>query len=154
MGAADETSLPGPADDALRIGDVERAAAAAALARHWAAGRLNSEEFEQRTAAAWDARTASVLSELFRDLPTDLAPSVQGRSGRGALARELARLATRARATSGRRLAAGAAVAALAVVGAGGGVAAGGEHEERGCRTVQVGQQDAGDRDCVTAESR
>lgn len=155
MGTADHTCGPGPADDALRIGDAERAAAAAALARHWTAGRLNAEEFEQRTAAAWDARTASMLSELFCDLPVDLAVPVGGRFWRSPVARQaLVRLATRARATSRRRLAAGATVAALAVVGAGGAAAAGGEHDERPCGTVQAAQQDAGDRDCEAAQGR
>lgn len=155
MGTADHTPQPGPADDALRIGDAERAAAAAALARHWTAGRLDAEEFEQRTAAAWNARTGSALSELFRDLPADLAVAVASRSWRSPVAREaLARLATRATATSRRRLAAGATVAALAVVGAGGALAAGGEHDERPCRTVQAAQQDPGDGECLAAEGR
>ncbi len=57
---------PGPE---LRIGDAEREAAVAALGEHYVAGRLTKEEYDERSAAAWQARTGSELAPLFRDLP-------------------------------------------------------------------------------------
>ncbi len=53
----------------LRIGDTEREAAVAALSEHFAAGRLNKEEYDERTAAAFTARTSGALAPLFIDLP-------------------------------------------------------------------------------------
>jgi hypothetical protein len=53
----------------LRIGDAEREAAIAALGEHYAAGRLTKEEYDERAARAWAARTGSALWPLFADLP-------------------------------------------------------------------------------------
>lgn len=53
----------------LRIGDREREAAVSALGEHYVAGRLTKEEFDERTAVAWRARTSSQLAPLFVDLP-------------------------------------------------------------------------------------
>ena len=53
----------------LRIGDAERDAAVTALGEHFAAGRIDAQEFEDRSSAAWAARSASALSPLFEDLP-------------------------------------------------------------------------------------
>ena len=55
--------------DSLRIGDAERDAAIAALARHFADGRLTQDEHEDRTAQALRARTGGDLRLLFNDLP-------------------------------------------------------------------------------------
>jgi hypothetical protein len=62
-----------------RIGDVERDAAIAALAEHYAAGRITKEEYDERSGFALRDRTASDLRPLFVDLP----PST-GRTGSGA----------------------------------------------------------------------
>ena len=59
-----------------RIGDAERAAAADALADHYAAGRLTHEEFDERVAQVWTAKTNSHLSPLFIDLPAPGGPAV------------------------------------------------------------------------------
>jgi hypothetical protein len=56
-------------NDSLRIGDAERDAAIAALARHFADGRLTQEEHEERTGLALKARTGADLRVLFADLP-------------------------------------------------------------------------------------
>ena len=56
-------------NDSLRIGDVERDGAIAALARHFADGRLTQDEHEERTARALKARTGADLRVLFADLP-------------------------------------------------------------------------------------
>ncbi|HEY2552204.1 MAG TPA: DUF1707 domain-containing protein, partial [Streptosporangiaceae bacterium] len=53
----------------LRAGDADRDAAAATLREHYAQGRLNLEEFNQRLDAAFAATTHRQLSQLTRDLP-------------------------------------------------------------------------------------
>lgn len=52
----------------LRIGEAERAAACDALAEHYAAGRLDPAELEDRLARAVAARTQADLRVLFVDL--------------------------------------------------------------------------------------
>jgi len=64
----------------LRIGDAERDRAIAALGDHFAAGRLNTEEFEQRVDQAIQARFNDDLEPLFVDLPRTVEPSVDSRS--------------------------------------------------------------------------
>lgn len=53
----------------VRIGDQERSAAAAALGEHFTEGRLDREEYDERTEAVWSAKTSSDLAPLFADLP-------------------------------------------------------------------------------------
>jgi hypothetical protein len=53
----------------LRIGTAERERAASDLSEHLAAGRLTTEEFDERVQRVYAARTASDLQPLFRDLP-------------------------------------------------------------------------------------
>jgi hypothetical protein len=55
--------------DTMRIGDHERDQAAAALAHHYAQGRLSVAEHEERMTLALKARTAADLQALFVDLP-------------------------------------------------------------------------------------
>jgi uncharacterized protein DUF1707 len=64
-----------PTGPELRIGDSEREAAVAALGDHYAAGRLSKEEYDERAARAWEARTRSALWPLFSDLPRPAAQS-------------------------------------------------------------------------------
>lgn len=56
-------------DDNMRIGDSEREAAVTELQNHHAAGRLSTEEFNDRMGKALEAKTGSELSALFYDLP-------------------------------------------------------------------------------------
>jgi len=56
-------------DHLLRIGDVERDSAIGALGDHFAAGRIDQDEFGSRTDAALAAKTRSDLVRLFSDLP-------------------------------------------------------------------------------------
>jgi hypothetical protein len=53
----------------MRIGNAEREAAVRALGEHYAQGRLDQQEYEERTSAAYAARTSDDLAPLFEDLP-------------------------------------------------------------------------------------
>ncbi|WP_026413694.1 DUF1707 SHOCT-like domain-containing protein [Actinomadura oligospora] len=59
---------PGTPDD-LRVGDAERDAVALALHEHFAAGRLDRAELDERLGAALAARTLGDLRGVVRDLP-------------------------------------------------------------------------------------
>lgn len=54
----------------LRISDHDREQTAAAIREHYAAGRLDSNEFEERLQAAYAARTQGELNALTADLPS------------------------------------------------------------------------------------
>ena len=58
-----------PDPRSIRIGNAEREQAVTALGDHFAQGRFNPEEFEERMTAAYAARTAHDLDRLFEDLP-------------------------------------------------------------------------------------
>jgi hypothetical protein len=65
----------------LRVSDADRDRAIAELSEHYQAGRLTTEEFEDRTGRALQARTAAdldraiaELASLFTDLPRRQAP--------------------------------------------------------------------------------
>lgn len=53
----------------IRIGDSERDQAVSDLGDHFAAGRLNREEFDDRADQAMQARFSTELAPLFADLP-------------------------------------------------------------------------------------
>ncbi len=53
----------------LRASDADRDRVADALQRHTAEGRLTLDEFDQRTAAAYAARTIGDLDAITADLP-------------------------------------------------------------------------------------
>ena len=69
----------------VRVSDEEREFAAESLRHHYAAGRLESDELEERIERAYDAKTRADLYALFADLPSD----------RGRRARDRARAANR-----------------------------------------------------------
>jgi hypothetical protein len=60
------TNFP-PGD--LRVSDAERDRAVSELSEHFQQGRLTSEEFDERSGRALQARTGSDLQDLFADLP-------------------------------------------------------------------------------------
>lgn len=53
----------------MRVGDAERDEAARALGDHFASGRLDRAEYDERLEQAFAARTGNDLAALFRDLP-------------------------------------------------------------------------------------
>jgi hypothetical protein len=58
----------------LRVSDADRDRAIAELSEHYQAGRLTTEELEDRTGRALQARTTADLAVLFTDLPRRQAP--------------------------------------------------------------------------------
>jgi hypothetical protein len=64
----------------LRIGDAERDRAISELGDHFAAGRLTTEEFEQRVDQAIRARFNDDLEPLLVDLPRTAEPTVDSQS--------------------------------------------------------------------------
>lgn len=58
----------GPHDE-VRIGDVEREHAQSTLSDHYAAGRLDHDEYSERLDRIWAARTRRELDPVFSDLP-------------------------------------------------------------------------------------
>jgi hypothetical protein len=62
-----------------RIGDAEREVATARLGDHFAAGRLDHEEYDERLDAIWSARTTGDLDQLFEDLPRAITHVVPAR---------------------------------------------------------------------------
>lgn len=60
---------PAGVSGAQRIGNHEREAAVAALQTHHAEGRIDSQEYEERSVQVQNARTWEQLHHLFVDLP-------------------------------------------------------------------------------------
>jgi hypothetical protein len=56
-------------DDRMRISDADREQVTARLREHYAAGRLTSEELEERITAALNAKTYGDLRRIMVDLP-------------------------------------------------------------------------------------
>ena len=54
----------------MRVSDAEREAAAAQLRDHFASGRLDSDDLDERLTAAFAAKTRGDLDALFTDLPS------------------------------------------------------------------------------------
>jgi hypothetical protein len=54
----------------MRVSDAEREAAAAELREHFASGRLDQAELDERLSAVFAARTRGDLNALFADLPS------------------------------------------------------------------------------------
>ena len=65
-----ESQLPQPSPEpGLRASDADREHLVDELEKHTIAGRLTTEEFEQRTQQAYAAKTMGELDALHRDLP-------------------------------------------------------------------------------------
>ncbi len=65
-------SQAGVPDPNVRASDADRERIVEQLRQHTADGRLTMDEFEERMAAAYAAKTYRDLAELTRDLPVDL----------------------------------------------------------------------------------
>ena len=63
----------------MRLSDLDRDRAVARLSEHYAAGRLDKDEFDERSDAIWTARTTADLEPIF----ADLAPLPLDRPRRG-----------------------------------------------------------------------
>ena len=78
------------AGNEMRVSDADREAAAAELQEHFASGRLNQDELDDRLAAAFAAKTRGDLDAVFADLPSsgnrasDAWASAAGTAGAGA----------------------------------------------------------------------
>ena len=72
---------PGRASSDLRVSDAERQAVADQLSKHFADGRLDQAEFDDRVARAMSAKTRADLNGLFDDLPDTSGPSQAGAQG-------------------------------------------------------------------------
>jgi hypothetical protein len=59
----------------LRAADTDRAAVATVLGEHMSAGRLTLEEYDERLARAYAAKTYGELAELTADLPATPRPA-------------------------------------------------------------------------------
>lgn len=59
-------------EDHLRLSDADRIHALQSLSNHFTDGRLDSEEFDERTRAVTSARTIGELRPIFDDLPGGL----------------------------------------------------------------------------------
>jgi len=64
------------ADQHMRVSDAERQEVADRLAEHFASGRLDQAEFDDRIGRAMGAKTRADLGGLFADLPETGAPVV------------------------------------------------------------------------------
>jgi hypothetical protein len=72
----------------LRISDADRDQAIARLSEHFQAGRLTTEEFDERSGKALQAKTGRELAVLFTDLPPAQAGAAQaGTAQAGTVAR-------------------------------------------------------------------
>jgi Domain of unknown function (DUF1707) len=63
-------------DQHLRVSDAERQQVVDRLAQHFAEGRLDQAEFDERSSRAMTAKTRADLGGLFDDLPETGAPAV------------------------------------------------------------------------------
>jgi hypothetical protein len=72
------------ADQHLRVSDAERQAVADRLGEHYADGRLDQAEFDERVGRAMSAKTRADLSGLFDDLPEPMGSPNAGGPDTGA----------------------------------------------------------------------
>src|SRR6202042_3334396 len=74
-------------DDPIRASDADREVVVATLREAYTAGRLNLDEFDERTTAAYESKTWGDLRKLTADLPSQpiLGGDIPGRLFRYAL---------------------------------------------------------------------
>jgi hypothetical protein len=87
---SEEQSQPPPASAGVRASDEDRERLISELNEHTVAGRLTTEELEDRLRAAYAARTTGELDALRRDLPlTDRQTALSHAARRSHLTRRL-----------------------------------------------------------------
>jgi len=67
-----------PRDRGLRASDHDRDAVGDVLRRQHVAGRLDTDEFEERYVSCLQAKTYAELDQLIADLPTEAEPAFAG----------------------------------------------------------------------------
>ena len=75
------TATKGYPSGSMRVSDADRDRAIAELSEHYQAGRITTEEFEDRSGRALQARTTADLADLFTDLPRRQAPMTGATTG-------------------------------------------------------------------------
>lgn len=80
-------------EDLLRVGDIERRQVGELLSRHFADGRLNADELDERMGRAMGAKTRADLDGLLVDLPRFAEPVPAARRRRNVQPLVLAALA-------------------------------------------------------------
>jgi Domain of unknown function (DUF1707) len=75
------TATKGYPSGSMRVSDADRDRAIAELSEHYQAGRITTEEFEDRSGRALQARTTADLADLFTDLPRRQAPTTGATTG-------------------------------------------------------------------------
>ena len=75
------TATKGYPSGSMRVSDADRDQAIAELSEHYQAGRITTEEFEDRSGRALQARTTADLAGLFTDLPRRQAPTTGAATG-------------------------------------------------------------------------
>ncbi len=96
--------LGGRSYGGLRIGDADREHAQARLADHFAAGRLDKDEYDERLDQIWAARTHAELVPVFRDLPGPGGPDPRRSVGPASTPTSRARFAPPASRARSRRI--------------------------------------------------
>jgi hypothetical protein len=81
---SEEEISPRPNAPGLRASDADREQLIAELNEHTVAGRLSTEDLEQRLQAAYEARTTGELDALRRDLPVSSRQAAVGHAQRRA----------------------------------------------------------------------
>jgi len=71
-------------DQHMRVSDAERSAVAEELGRHYADGRLDQAEFDERVSRTMAAKTRGDLAGLFDDLPDADSTAGAGPAATGA----------------------------------------------------------------------
>lgn len=71
-------------DQHMRVSDAERSAVAEELGRHYADGRLDQAEFDERVSRTMAAKTRGDLAGLFDDLPDTDSTAGAGPAATGA----------------------------------------------------------------------
>jgi hypothetical protein len=71
------------ADQHIRVSDADRSAVAEQLGAHYADGRLDQAEFDERITRTMAAKTRGDLAGLFDDLPDPASAGAPGTAGPG-----------------------------------------------------------------------